>query len=278
MWSTGTSGSGHPTSRQRAISTCHRRNPNQVRLNSAVAPTAGHRQRMVNQVRHSAPQNPDICANGVPSTGPHTYPPPRTEPIAATGTPPNASTTPPPPNASTTPPPPFSPLPPPQYQITKFILRPGAQETGKSLISRTLAKFRRTISFVLCPIPPEVATVTSQTPETVQAGQELSPTQLLSFVEDHHSTASSVSGTLRINEGLAANLGVEVAFWIAVTLAYWEYLGEREVSCEALVVLISPHLSHCRATLSPRTDRLAPHERHRNCKRIVWQHGPELNI
>jgi hypothetical protein len=33
-----------------------------------------------------------------------------------------------------------------------------------------------------------------------------------------------------MNESLAAMLGVDKSFWIAVALAYWEFLNEREVS------------------------------------------------
>lgn len=53
------------------------------------------------------------------------------------------------------------------------------------------------------------------------------------------------SGTLTVDEQEIRTLGVEMAFWIAISLAYLDYLRDRDVSSPSLlsvVVLIVPRV------------------------------------
>jgi len=104
----------------------------------------------------------------------------------------------------------------PQSQITRFLLKPSIQDTTGSLLWRALARFRQTSSFSILPIDGDHQT------------QDDESLNLLCFTENSPSRLSSSSGTLAMNESLAAMLGVDKSFWIAVALAYWEFLNERE--------------------------------------------------
>jgi len=41
-------------------------------------------------------------------------------------------------------------------------------------------------------------------------------------------TLASVTGVLEINRAEERILGIDTSFWIAVALAYWEFLEDRE--------------------------------------------------
>lgn len=57
------------------------------------------------------------------------------------------------------------------------------------------------------------------------------PTPLLTFHDRTPLlTAASVTGLLVIDRAEERMLGVETSFWVAVALAYWEFLEDREVS------------------------------------------------
>ncbi|KZT34959.1 hypothetical protein SISSUDRAFT_223680 [Sistotremastrum suecicum HHB10207 ss-3] len=147
--------------------------------------------------------------------------------------------TPSPTSLSRSPPPAFSSLYPPQSQITKFVLKPtphaapSSDSYAKTLLNRAVTTFKHTLSFSLSPL------LASDSPESVDPGHALpihrshhanSTHPLLTFVETSTSTLvwSAQSGVLQVDEGMAAQLGVDMSFWVAVSLAYWEYLGERE--------------------------------------------------
>jgi len=112
-------------------------------------------------------------------------------------------------------------IPLPQSQITKFVLKPALQNPGSSLIWRTLSRFQHVLSFAV--LPAEV-----DTNEVHGHGDEFGLNQLVSFKESSPSSFATSSGTIGINESLAAQMGVEKSFWITIALAYWEFLNERE--------------------------------------------------
>lgn len=57
------------------------------------------------------------------------------------------------------------------------------------------------------------------------------PTPLLTFYDRTPLfTAASVTGLLEIDRAEERMLGIDTSFWIAIALAYWEFLEDREVS------------------------------------------------
>jgi len=108
----------------------------------------------------------------------------------------------------------------PQSQITRFALKPSAESSGSSLLWRTISRFRHTTSFVL--LPTEGNINVSETEDVFHSNE------LISFREHSRSSFATAAGVITLNETLALQLGVEKSFWVAVALAYWEFLNERE--------------------------------------------------
>ncbi|KAG0698958.1 hypothetical protein DFH29DRAFT_938761 [Suillus ampliporus] len=108
--------------------------------------------------------------------------------------------------------------------------QPGEQT---SFMTRALSMFKSSrpshaASFTLIPF-------NQPSPQPPGAGHRLSqiipvtPTPLLTFHDRTPVlTAASVTGLLEIDRAEERILGVDTSFWIAVALAYWEFLEDRE--------------------------------------------------
>lgn len=109
--------------------------------------------------------------------------------------------------------------------ITRFLLSPSIPSpvlptAGLSVfLNRALAIFsppiRARVSFYLTPV--------------YSPGETSSP-PLLSFVEQTSTFSVATAGTLTIDKAFEQKMGVETAFWVAVSLAYLEFLSDRDVS------------------------------------------------
>jgi hypothetical protein len=130
-------------------------------------------------------------------------------------------------------------------QITEFLLAPhtalsGAPAPSAGLLARALATLRTrqpapTYSFQLSP----------------RASAPSAP-PLLAF-HDHTGAfaVASTTGVLELDTALAQALGVHPSFWVAIALAYLEFLEDREVSLGlflARVINLTTHtgLHRCR--------------------------------
>src|SRR5258706_16329962 len=130
-------------------------------------------------------------------------------------------------------------LPPlPEWQITHYILKEGEPEEGQfahlhhhhhlrsqpshaphtSLLHRAIAPITRlsNSSSNHFYIVPETASSPSLSP--------------IVFTDSTPVLSAIPSGTLTVDEQEIRVLGVEMAFWIAVSLAYLDYLRDRDVS------------------------------------------------
>lgn len=114
---------------------------------------------------------------------------------------------------------------PPQSQITKFVLKPLVQEAGTSFLWKALSRFRKSSSFAL--LPADEAKLVEADPEDAISHH------LVSFQEIANASFANSTGVITINETLALQMGVDKSFWVAIALAYWEFLNEREVSFQS---------------------------------------------
>jgi len=131
-----------------------------------------------------------------------------------------------------------SPPPAPEWQITNYILKDGEPEEGQlahlhhhhhlrsqpshpphtSLLHRALAPITRLSN-------------SSSNHFYIVPESALNPRQPLIVFTDSTPVLSAIpSGTLTVDEQEIRALGVEMAFWIAVSLAYLDYLRDRDVS------------------------------------------------
>lgn len=55
------------------------------------------------------------------------------------------------------------------------------------------------------------------------------PPPLLTFLDETSLFSMKTTGTIEVNAKLEARLGVDRSFWIAIALAYLEFLEERDV-------------------------------------------------
>jgi hypothetical protein len=161
----------------------------------------------------------DITAQGDPATVP--APPTSSSPTSIIGSPPS----------------------PPAWQVTHYILKDGEPDQGQfahlhhhhhlrsqpshsphtSLLHRAIAPITRlsNSSSNHFYIVPEAA-----------SNQSL---PLIVFTDSTPVLSAIPSGTLTVNEQEICVLGVEMTFWIAVSLAYLDYLRDQDVS-------LPPHL------------------------------------
>ena len=146
-----------------------------------------------------------------------------------------------------------SPPPPPEWQITHYILKDGEPEEGQfahlhhhhhlrtqpshsphtSLFHRAIAPITRlsNASSNHFYIAPEVASNPSL--------------PLIIFTDSTPVLSAIPSGTLTVNEQEICALGVEMTFWIAVSLAYLDYLRDRDVSLPPHLVEMCSSYSKC---------------------------------
>lgn len=119
--------------------------------------------------------------------------------------------------------------------ISHFILSPhphvSATPASEGLFSRALRALRngapsQTNSFSLSPLP-DKPTVTSSSGAHSSHG----PAPLITF---HDTTpvfsVGSSTGVFEVHVDEVGKFGVDLVFWIAIALAYGEFLGDREVS------------------------------------------------
>jgi len=137
---------------------------------------------------------------------------------------------------------PRSPPPPSEWQITHYILKAGEPEEGQfahlhhhhhlrslpsqpphtSLLHRAIAPITR--------LSNAASNHFYIVPETT-----LNPSLPLIVFTDTTPVLSAIpSGTLTVDEQEIRALGVEMAFWIAVSMAYLDYLRDRDVSSTPL--------------------------------------------
>jgi hypothetical protein len=124
-------------------------------------------------------------------------------------------------------------------KVSQFLFAPhtaphvtGPPGEQASFITRALSIFKssptsQTASFTLTPFNP-LPSAGNLLPQAIPVTP---PTPLLTFHDRTPLlTAASVTGLLVIDRAEERMLGVETSFWVAVSLAYWEFLEDREVS------------------------------------------------
>jgi hypothetical protein len=87
--------------------------------------------------------------------------------------------------------------------------------------------FSRVLSFLTPTLPIRAAHSFSLVPASIPG--DIS-TPLLTFTELTSTFSVATTGVLEVNRGLERQMGVDPAFWITVTLAYLEFLADRDVS------------------------------------------------
>ncbi|KAI0028949.1 hypothetical protein K488DRAFT_57506, partial [Vararia minispora EC-137] len=193
----------------------------------------------------------DITLASVPDSSAHTYPPPPTPPAVFVSPPSPASV-----NAKLAQIPSQPPPSRPRLQLTTLVLAPHTQPPPAddgSFFSRVTRAFRNNApalsnSFSLFPVlpPPQpssqtqvLASPTSTAPlrqvqkqnKHPQLTGPLGARPVLVFRDTTPVfTVHQSSGVLELDLDEIRALGVDMAFWIAVALAYGEFLGDRDVS------------------------------------------------
>ena len=178
----------------------------------------------------------DVTLTDVPNgqlSPTHTYPP--------APTPPRAVVSPPSPSAVHAK---LDQLTQPQVIVSQFILLPhthaaAAAPASEGLVSRALRALKNSApahsnSFTLCPLPddpPPTPEVTHHHHHSHLSRGAFGLAHLLTF-EDTTPVFSvgSSTGVFEIHLDQIERLGLDLAFWIAVALAYGEFVGDREVS------------------------------------------------
>ncbi|ETW79617.1 hypothetical protein HETIRDRAFT_452741 [Heterobasidion irregulare TC 32-1] len=163
----------------------------------------------------------------------------------------------------------------PQMQLTHFLLTPQQSTEppppDAGLLARALRAFKSTApsaassSFTLAPIPPAPPPAPTPAPPSVpppltrappaapdvpapEPAPRPPPPALLTFADTTPVfTVRSSSGVLELRADALAALGVDAAFWVALALAYADFLGDRDVS----LPLLEPPLGS-RLLLPPR--------------------------
>ena len=160
----------------------------------------------------------------------HTYPPPPTPPIALVA-PPSPSAV----HAKLD-------LLAQRPVISQFILSPPTQASAspasEGLFSRALRALRngaptQTNSFSLSPLPDGSTLASTEGSHhhlhSPQMAHDLSPLVTFHDTTPVFSVGSS-TGVFEVHIDQVGRLGVDLGFWIAIALAYGEFLGDREVS------------------------------------------------
>ncbi|KIM27027.1 hypothetical protein M408DRAFT_330192 [Serendipita vermifera MAFF 305830] len=75
-----------------------------------------------------------------------------------------------------------------------------------------------------------LSTTTSPDPSfgLVTTSLDSAPSPFLAFTDSTPLLRATPSGTISVDESRVKELGVEMAFWVTVALAFWEFLRERE--------------------------------------------------
>lgn len=106
-----------------------------------------------------------------------------------------------------------------QFILTPSLLAPASTGAG-TLFSRALSyitpklPIRATYSFSLFPISPVSG----------------STSPLLTFTDRTSTFSVATTGLIEVNKGMERQLGINPSFWIALALAYLEFLADRDVS------------------------------------------------
>ncbi|PVF96415.1 hypothetical protein CPB86DRAFT_874968 [Serendipita vermifera] len=141
-------------------------------------------------------------------------------------------------------------IPPPKWQITHYSLQLGIPETGplagvhhhhhlvnqpshapkSSLLSRALAPLANlshasSHHFVIQPIPSPAGP--GGAPNAPRETQTVS-LPFIAFTDSTPVLRATPSGTLSVDVDVVRNLGVEMAFWVTVSLAFLEFLRDRD--------------------------------------------------
>jgi hypothetical protein len=130
----------------------------------------------------------------------------------------------------------------PEWQITHYILKDGEPEEGQfahlhhhhhlhsqpshpphtSLLHRALAPITR------------LSNSSSNHFYIVPESASNSSSPLIVFTDSTPVLSAIPSGTLTVDEQEIRALGVEMAFWVAISLGYLDYLRDRDVSLSPL--------------------------------------------
>jgi hypothetical protein len=167
----------------------------------------------------------------------HTYPP--------APTPPSAVVSPPSPSAVHAK---LNQLARPRVMVSQFILLPhthaaATTPASEGLVSRALRALKNSApahsnSFTLCPLPdgpPPTPEASHHHHHSHLSRSAFGLAPLLTFEDTTPVfSVSSSTGAFEIHLDEIERLGVDLAFWIAVALAYGEFVGDREVSWKLL--------------------------------------------
>ncbi|KAF8588088.1 hypothetical protein K439DRAFT_1613840 [Ramaria rubella] len=122
--------------------------------------------------------------------------------------------------------------------VTRFILYPSIPITtpaATSPSSSPIALFSRALSYFTLPSLP-IRSTTSFMLAPASSDDVIIP--LLTFTERTSTFSVNTTGLLEINKGMERQMGVEPAFWIAVALAYLDFLTERDLQAGDRAVMI----------------------------------------
>ena len=128
--------------------------------------------------------------------------------------------------------------------ISQFILSPhahvSATPASEGLFSRALRALRngaptQTHSFSLSPLPDKPTLAPSEgSHHHFHSSHDLAPLVAFHDTTPVFSVGSS-TGVFEVHVDEVGKFGVDLGFWIAVALAYGEFLGDREVSTRAVL-------------------------------------------
>ncbi|EJD05231.1 uncharacterized protein FOMMEDRAFT_81090, partial [Fomitiporia mediterranea MF3/22] len=153
-------------------------------------------------------------------------------------------------------------------EVKSFLLAPHStprvpQPENTSLFAKALSVFKNSkpshsMSFTLCPLPPpesssfDTSASTSNQPasnnrqskrHSLVRLDELIPPSPPPLVTFHDRTPAwsfgSTKGLLELDTAMEREFGVDRSFWVTVSLAYMEFLMEREVLCFHLALDIA---------------------------------------
>ncbi|KAF8509454.1 hypothetical protein JB92DRAFT_2946664 [Gautieria morchelliformis] len=111
--------------------------------------------------------------------------------------------------------------------VTHFVFYPSLPlPTSTTLSPAPFAFFSRALAYITPSLPIRSTASFTLAPSSPQVGNMAVP--LLTFTDRPPTFSVLTTGLLEINKGIERQLGVDPGFWVAVALAYLEFLTERD--------------------------------------------------
>lgn len=131
---------------------------------------------------------------------------------------------------------------PAEWQITHYILKNGEPEAGQFAHLhhhhhlRSQPSHPPHTSLLHRALAPVTRLANSSSNHFYLVPESASNAPLIVFTDSTPVLSAIPSGTLTVDEQEIRSLGVEMAFWVAISLAYLDYLRDRDVSSPPLLV------------------------------------------